>query len=284
MSTLIKSLSWILAIVVIVLLFITYTKKADNIGNWREDLQKTARTNVRADNTVELFNLRDYTYSLGTTTSRTWIATTTVYVDDIESATFYLEPFPYWSQVGHTFLSFTLSDGTSLAFSIEAKIEQGDTYSALRGLFNDYELALQWGFERDFVSRRILQLETNLYRYPLDISKEEAGALFVAMALETERVAQHPRFYNTLTENCTNILSQTVNSWVPNTLLPDIAWVLTGQSDAYLMREEFIDTKGLTLDEMRERANLAHLRKEILDIRDLPPQEFSRTLRALSER
>lgn len=270
----------VLALVLIILFVLIYTRRADNIGVWREDLERTARTEIREDGTVTLRNVRDYTYGLGTTTSRSWFDVT-IDSKDIVRAWFYLEPFPAWDQVGHTFVSFELSDGTAYAFSIEAKIEEGDKYSALRGMFNEYELALQWGYERDFVSRRVLKLETNLYRYPLQLTAQEAQALFVALAIETEQVATQPRFYNTLIENCTNIFAQVVNNWVPNTLTPDIAWYLTGRSDAYLIKQNYIESGDQSLDQLRQKHNLANYKSEILMAATSSPAEFTGQLKSL---
>lgn len=267
-------------IAIVVALALIYTRRADNIGLWREDLEMTARASV-SDNIVTLKNVRDYTYTLGTVNTRAWFDTS-INTKEIVRAWFYLEPFPAWDQVGHTFLSFELADGTAYAFSVEAKIEQGDTYSALRGLFNEYELALQWGLERDFVSRRILLLETNLYRYPLKLTSEEAQALFVALALETEAVATTPRFYNTLTENCTNILSEIVNSWQPGTLPLDLSWFLTGRSDEYLLKEGFLEVPTNDILLLRDASNLAQHKDEVLRLATSTPSDFTQYLNTLS--
>ena len=192
---------------------------------------------------------------------------------------FLVEPFSDIEAVGHTFLSFELEDGTVLSFSVEARREEAEEYSAVKGQFREYELAYQWGTERDFVTRRLIYLDHPLRLYPLTLTREQSKALFLSLAEETQTLAEHPRFYNTLTANCTNVLAKIVNRHYPGTLPYDIAWNLTGYADLYLMEQGLIENP-ISKEETIAVHDLTPFRMEIMKIATTSPVDFSRSIRS----
>ncbi len=215
---------------------------------WIPEQSRVATADV-TERAIMIRNVRDWTYDETGPLTQEW-GDVLVDPSTITRVWFLLEPFSAIEAVGHTFLSFEFENGTVLSFSVEARREAGEKYSALKGQFRAYELSYQWGLERDFVSRRLVYLDHPLRRYPLELSKEQAGALFRSLAEETNVLAEKPRFYNTLTANCTNVLATLVNAHYPDTLPYDIAWNLTGYADRYLMDQELIrviDSKEATM-------------------------------------
>ena len=113
-----------------------------------------------------------------------------------------------------------------------------------------------FGTERDFVLRRTHYLEHDVYLYPVKLPPEKVKALLLDVLDEANRLAEQPRFYNSITDNCTTNLFEHLNAVVPGAfpaLLP--AKVLPGWSDKALYRRGFIDTK-LPFGELRERYNV----------------------------
>src|SRR5262249_11126756 len=163
---------------------------------WREDLSHLPTGVVQANGTVLMRDVRDWTYASSTVVGKSW-EDVTVDPSKITRAWFLVEPFPSWSDVGHTYLTFDFSDGTSLSFSIEARLTEGQPYSAWKGLWNSYELMYTWGTERDFLARRMLLLGHDVRMYPLAISPDTAEALFTKLVDATNDLDTHPRFYNT---------------------------------------------------------------------------------------
>ena len=108
--------------------------------------------------------------------------------------------------MGHSFLSFELASGSAYTLSIEARREVGETYSAPKGMFNQFDL--WYGQHR----ARLPQCVTVSGRPSMNITDwttpEEAQAVFKAVAADTARIAESPQFYNTLTANCTNLLAK----------------------------------------------------------------------------
>src|SRR5688572_7957902 len=61
-------------------------------------------------------------------------------LDELDSLWFGVEPFADFRGAAHTFLSFGWSDGTFLAVSVEIRKEKGESFSALKGMFKQFEL------------------------------------------------------------------------------------------------------------------------------------------------
>lgn len=245
--------------------------------SWLPEQERTATADI--GDTITLHNVRDWTYSDTAPLSTEWIEMT-VDPSTITRTWFYLEPFSDWEAVGHTFLSFEFEDGTALAFSVEARRESHETYSAVRGLANEYELSYQWGTERDFVARRLVYLNHPLRMYPLELSQEDSAALFRTLARETNTLAKTPRFYNTLAANCTNVLASIVNTHYPGRLMYDLSWYLTGYSDGYLMKEGLIKIEG-TASETKTLHDLTPFRTEVKEKATADAVAFSTFLRTL---
>lgn len=239
---------------------------------WAPELAKTAQAG-ESDGLVYLNNVRDWTYGDGTVLGEGWIdETTAIAPGAIARVWFVFEPFASLPAAGHTYLTFELSDGRAYSFSVEARKEADERYSAFLGLFREYELAYTWGTERDFLSRRLLYLGHPVHMHPLNVNAEGAAALFSALVAETNGLKASPRFYNTLTANCTNLLAEMANRAAPGSVPYDLAWNLPGFSEKFLARIGFIEGSGYDLTPYRE---------EIAGFATEDSLSFSKKLRAL---
>ena len=244
---------------------------------WIPEQSRVARATL--GDTITLHNVRDWTYSREAPLTTEW-SDVTIDPQTIERAWFYIEPFSDWEAVGHTFLGFELSTGEVYTFSVEARREAGEEYSAVRGLMNEYELSYQWGRERDFVTRRLTYLDHPLRMYPLALTKDDAIRLFEALIVETNALAETPRFYNTLSANCTNVLASIVNTHYKGRLMYDLSWYLTGYADEYLMREGLIEMRG-SIGETKAAYDLTPHRGAVAENATAPATAFSARLRSL---
>ena len=270
----------VLGILLIVVLVSIYTRVPERHAPWREDLALSPKVTTLEDGSIQIENVRNWTYGSTTITGKGW-SEVQVNPKEVTRVWFMLEPFPYWDAIGHTYLTFEFSDGTALSFSIEAHMERDEKYSAFAGLWNEYELAYTWGTERDFATRRLLYLQHELRMYPLALTPEVAQELFVRFTKETVALQETPRFYNTLTENCTNTLAYMVNDLMPGALPPDLSWYLTGRSDSYLMKHGLITKVSDSEQITQARYDLTPFRADLLQAATSSPAVFSRTLRSL---
>lgn len=258
------------------------TKTPLNDREWDTLFSKLNTTTTETDGSIVIHSLRNFTFGSSTIVTKEW-NDTVVNPEDIERVYFFLDHFSSIREVGHTFVSFHLKDGRTVAFSIEARREAPETYSFVNGFLNEYELQYLWGTERDLVTQRTVYKNEQLYRFPLVLSQEQAQALFKGFATETNTLAATPRFYHTLTANCTNMLAKIVNKYYPGTLPYDISWNLTGLSDYYLERQGFIELNGATPEELRAKYDLAIHRDALRENAALSSKDFAALLGSLLE-
>lgn len=258
------------------------TKTPLNEREWDTLFSKLNTTTTKTDGSIVIHNLRNFTFGSSAIVTKEW-NDTVVNPENIEQVYFFLDHFSSIREVGHTFVSFHLKDGSTVAFSIEARREATETYSFVNGFLNEYELQYLWGTERDLVTQRTVYKNEQLYRFPLVLSQEQAQALFKGFATETNELATTPRFYHTLTANCTNMLAKIVNKYYPGTLPYDISWNLTGLSDYYLERQGFIELNGATPEELRAKYDLTIHRDVLRENATLSSKDFAALLESLLE-
>jgi hypothetical protein len=106
--------------------------------------------------------------------------------------------------IAHTMVSFGFTNGDYVCFSIETRKEKGEEYSAVKGLFRQFELTYIIADERDLV-----RLRTN-YRqgeeaclYRLQVPPEQGRKLFLDYLHRANELHEHAEWYNAITDNCT---------------------------------------------------------------------------------
>lgn len=152
----------------------------------------------------------------------------------VRNVWFMLEPQPGSQLAAHTLLLFEFEGDRILGLTIEARRERNEDYSAVRGVFNAFELSYVWGTARDFLTRRAVMLEHEVFIYPIAITQEQKVALLRRLLERTAALETTPRYYNTLFSNCTNELAKAAGfHWAP-------AFILTGRSDEYLFERGII--------------------------------------------
>jgi len=170
--------------------------------------------------------------------------------EDLREVWFMLEPQPGSQLAAHTLLLFEFEGDRLLGLTIEARRERNEAYSALRGIFNAFELTYIWGTARDFLIRRAVMLDHEVFVYPVSITDAQKRALLLNLLRRTEALETQPRYYNTIVSNCTNELAKAAGfQWAP-------AYILTGRSDEYLFRRNIIPGDSF------ERA---HARSDVTD-------------------
>lgn len=154
----------------------------------------------------------------------------------VRSVDFIMVPFSDYPEGAHVFLSFGFDDGRYLAISVEVRREKGETFSAIKGLCDQYELMYVIGDERD-----LIQLRTNLrlddvYLYRANASPEQARALLVDMLKRANQLAEKPEFYHLLTNNCTTNVVNHINRVRPGKIPYTYEILLPGYSDRLAYR------------------------------------------------
>jgi len=181
------------------------TLQPSNTRNWQPDVARTAWAQTE-DDTVTLHDVRDCEYRSETDYTPRW-EIRTVHLSQltgVDVATV------YWGSpwIAHVIVSFQFSDAAPLCFSIETRMQIGETYSALAGLYRRYELIYVVADERD-----VIRLRTNfrpgaygegeaVYLYRTTATPAQARVRFLEYLGVLDSLHDHPRWYNAVTANC----------------------------------------------------------------------------------
>ena len=114
----------------------------------------------------------------------------------------------YWMgpAIAHTLVSFGFADGEHVVFSFEIRKEKTESFDALAGFFKRYELALIAADERDILAVRTNARGEQVYLYRVDMAPDAMRGLFRAYAEQAAQLHAQPRWYHTLTANCTTVV------------------------------------------------------------------------------
>jgi hypothetical protein len=140
-------------------------------------------------------------------------------------------------------VSFGFQDQDYLAVSIETRKEKGKSYSTLAGFFRRYELYYVVADERDVIRVRTTyrQPQEDVYIYRTRVPQINIRRSFLDYIQAMNDMRVHPRFYNTLTTNCTTTILMHTRM---NPESPPMSWklLLSGYVPNYLYELGRIDT------------------------------------------
>lgn len=162
----------------------------------------------------------------------------------------------YWAGplIAHTLVSFAFADGRHLVFSVEVRRLAGEQFSAIGGLFRQCEVVLVAADERDIVRTRATARGENVYLYRVALPRAEIRALFEAYLDTAGSLATRPRFYNTLTSNCTTLVYDLVKP-----IVPGLPWnwrlLASGRLPEYLYDLGALDTR-VSMEELHRRGHI----------------------------
>ncbi len=143
----------------------------------------------------------------------------------------------YWGRpaVAHAMVSFGFDDGQYLVFSVEIRRKLNDTFSEIGGFFRRYELAVLASSEEDSLRVRTNVRGEDGYLYRVHMPEGAARKLLLSYVDTANQLVRQPRFYNTLTANCTTIVYRLADQIVPG-LPMDYRLLLSGYLPEYLYR------------------------------------------------
>lgn len=259
------------------LAYVFLLKRPSNKRDWEYGMQTMADITLDGPS-VHVQHVRDFGWGPDGPRSSDYVERT-FDADRIARVWFVEEPFTIgplagFRGVAHTYFVFDFEDQQPVVVSVEARRQRGETYDVLRGMLNQFELIYVWGTERDVTGSRAVYGKNELYMYRLNISPEPAQRLFLHLAGVTQQLAVEPRFYNTLTSNCTNELAKVANAVQPGAIPPNIALILPGYSDDVLYKLGFLPNT-LPLDQLRQTSYISDVVKANYDRPD-----FSSVLRS----
>ncbi len=244
-----------------------------NDRDWAPEYAVVPRATVEGG-LVTLHNVRNFDY-------RTGADFTPLY----EERTYDLEHLDsldlvasYWmgEAIAHVMLSFGFGGEDFVAVSIETRRERSEGYSTVAGFFKQYELFYVVADERDLIRLRTNYRDNppeDVYVYRTDGRPQEIRRVFLDYLREINSLAERPRWYNTLTTNCTTAI---VTHLRVNPGAAPMSWkvLLSGYAPQYAWERGALDTR-LPFEELKARSRI----NEAAQAADQAP-DFSQRIRA----
>lgn len=253
--------------------FVTAGRRAPRSDrSWATDHARPVRVEIGAS-TIVLRDVRDFRWTSQVDFEERY-RTERIDLDEVRGVWFVLAPFARrWRGLAHSFVSFELTGDRFLAVSVEARREQGESYSLVRGLWRGFETTYVVGTEQDLVGLRALRGDT-LFLYPARATPGQARAVLVDMMERAEALQRSPEFYHTILNNCNTNLRNHVNAVAPGTLPWGWGILLPGYSDAMALEHGLLDT-GLGIDAARRHFRIDRRAREMVGAGD----DFGRLVR-----
>jgi len=198
--------------------------------DWADEVARTLQAEVQGSH-VTLRNVRDFDWHADGSAVPRW-ETRSYDLDHLVGADLALS---YWMgpAIAHTLVSFEFDNGQRVVFSLEIRKERNESFTALGGFFRKFEATLVAADERDILRVRSNIRGEDLYLYRLAIPPQQLRELFLGYVTQAQTLAVQPRWYNTLTTNCTTIVFDIARRIDPGLPL-DYRLVLSGWFAEYV--------------------------------------------------
>lgn len=224
---------------------------------WADDLAHITTGEVQGSN-VTLHNVRNFTWHDKQDYEARW-ETREYDLTQLQSVDMITS---YWGMpaIAHILVSFGFADGRFVVFTVEVRRETTEKFSEIGGFFKQFELAIIASDERDVVHVRTNVRGEDAYLYRVGLSDEAMRSLFVAYVDEANSLARKPRFYQTVTANCTTLVFTMMQSIVDGLPL-DYRLLLSGYLPSYVEKRGGL-MPGFELAELREAGRITQRAKQ----------------------
>ena len=226
------------------------TLKPVNEGDWLPDVAQLARAEINGDE-VTLHNVRNCDYRTETDYTPRW-EERTVRLSQLTGIDLAVN---YWGSpwIAHPIVSFQFADAPPVCFSIETRKKHGQAYSAIGGLYRQFELIFIVGDERDVIRVRTNYREgEDIYLYRTTATPAQARERFLEYLGSLNALREQPRWYNAITTNCTTSIRD--QRAAAGRIPWDWRMLLNGKGDELMYQHHTIATAGLPFAELKQRA------------------------------
>jgi Domain of unknown function (DUF4105) len=213
---------------------------------WADDVAQMSSGSVQGSRVV-LHNVRNFHWRSETDYTQRW-ETRRYDLERLRSLDMIMS-YRTIRPIAHVLISFGFDGGDHVVFSVEIRRERGEEFSAIGGFFKEFELCILAADERDVVRLRTNVRGEDDYLYRIRIPESAMRSLFLAYVEQANALARTPRFYNTITVNCTTLIYHMMSCIVGHLPL-DIRLLFSGYLPGYVYRLGALDGR-YTLEELR---------------------------------
>ena len=206
---------------------------------WADDVAQITSGTIEG-NRVTLRNVRNFDWRSNDDYTQRW--ETRVYnIDQLKSVDMIMSYWDGWA-IAHMLISFGFDDGQYVAFSVEVRRQKNQVYSEIGGFFKRDGLSIIAADERDVIRVRTNIRREDDYLYRIRMPQPAMRSLFLGYVEQADALVETPRFYNTITVNCTTLVYQMMKRIVG--YLPwSYRLLFTGYLPAYVYRVGGLDQR-----------------------------------------
>jgi hypothetical protein len=228
-----------------------------NDRTWADDVARITSGNITG-NQVVLQNVRNFDWRTNDDYTQRW-ETRSYELDKLDAVDMVMSYWDGWA-IAHMLVSFGFSDGQHVAFSVEVRREKNKTYSEVGGFFKKYGLSIIAADERDVIRVRTNVRGEDDYLYRIRMPLPAMRSLFLGYVEQADQLVHAPRFYNTITVNCTTLVYHMMKRIVG--YLPwSYRLLFTGYLPAYVYQVGGLDQR-YTLEELRTLGRITDRAKQ----------------------
>ena len=222
--------------------------------NWSADHAHAPSATFKGD-LVTVNHFRSFRYPGDAGVEPRWI-TQTFDLTQLEGCDFIVVPFAANPRLAHTMVSFRFAEGPNLALSVEARREEGEAYSVVRGLLHQFEIVYVVGDEEDLLGVRLERLRDTLFIHPVQVELSTCRQFLIDLLTAATGVSKRPQWYGTLRSNCTTNLVDSLERTGGKRIPWDARMLLPGGSAELVYDLGLLDSTQ-DFDALRKRARKA---------------------------
>ena len=157
-------------------------------------------------------------------------------LDKLDKIILHSIPFGFRKWFSHLILEFKFSDWKNIFLSVEARRQEGEWFSILKGLIPHYGLIFVWWTENDLIWLRKNIRKDKIYSWELNLYLEQAKKWLLYFVEKTNKLLEKPEYYNAITSNCTTNLYDALKKYSKKNIRFSWEIIFSAFVDRYLKK------------------------------------------------
>ncbi len=241
--------TYCLALAAVLTWWISLTPPASR--DWAPDVARQVTGEIKGSQ-LTLTNLRNFTWRSPTDFDPHW-EQRHYDLDTLDTVDLFMS---YWAgkTIAHMIVSFGFANGEQIAWSVEVRRQKDGAFSPLADMFKSNTLAIIAADERDLVGTRTNARGEDVQLYRLNTGPKQARALLLQYVAASNQLAETPRWYNSLSTNCTTVVFQLIR-----TILGEVPLDWRVMANGYLPEYAYdmgVLATALPLSELTEKGRI----------------------------